>query len=99
MAQATVQRFLSTKPVKDIKGLISDKRFILPRSFANDGDPDTGKPIVLVYVNSKRYNLYVEEEIDIPYEPYCVLKDSSAYRDIDKYDMGGEFDPFYENKK
>jgi hypothetical protein len=86
----------STKEVLNIDNLITEKSFLLPKSYANDRSIDTGKAIILVFINSKKFEVVVEEEIKIPYQVYCVLKDSAVYKDIDKYDLGAEFNPFYE---
>lgn len=89
-----VLRSTSTREVKKVEDLISNKRYLLPQSYANERSTSTGKSIIYICVNAVKYEIPVCEEVDIPYQVYCVLKDSAVYRDLDNYDLGKEFDPF-----
>jgi hypothetical protein len=66
----------STKKVIELKDLITERIFKLPRSVANDMDPVTGEACVFVGVNGKAYYVLVEKPTAISYNAFCVLKDN-----------------------
>ncbi len=83
----------SEKKVIDLSLLTGDKRFILPREIANDCDPDTLKPSVVVTINGKRTFIPVGEPVAISYENFCTLKDAGILGPGHFYCVNAEFDP------
>lgn len=81
----------STKSIKTVEELVRNKKFMIPGRFANDYY--NGKRCVMVGIGGKSTYLPVEESTEIPYEAFCVLKDSGIFGKGMVYGEGEEFDP------
>lgn len=82
--------YRSKKPVIELKELLGERIFTLPRSVANDIDTVTGKPCLFVGINGKPTYLPVETPTPISYPVFCVLKDLGLIGSISSFEEGGE---------
>lgn len=80
----------SKKDKKQLKDIVTDRMFILPRALANDRDPETGEPCVMAAVNGVKAFVPVDKQTPIPYSAYCILKDIGL---INSYNEEDGFDP------
>jgi len=78
----------STKKIIDLKDIIAEKLFKLPKSMANEIDIVTGEPCIFVMVNGVKYYIPVEKPTPIPYIAFCVLKDKGIADYYLSYDEG-----------
>jgi len=81
----------SQKPIKELKSLIGNRRFLFPRSLANECDPATGKPVLMVIINSKKTMMAVEESVSVDQDIFCLLKDIGIVKT--EYQLDEIFDP------
>lgn len=89
-------RFRSAKTIIEIDQILTDKKYNFPKSFANDRNPDDQKASILVIINGFKHFIPVEEDVDLPHNVYCVLKDSPAYKNLEQYCLSRAYDPFLE---
>jgi hypothetical protein len=87
----------SKKPVKELSELLGNRRFLFPRTLANDCDPATGKPVVMVQINSKKTMMPVEEPVEVNEDAFCLLKDVGIIKE--EYQLDEVFDPMNPLKK
>lgn len=81
----------SKKPVKELQSLLGNRRFLFPRSLANECDPETGKPVVMVIINAKKTMMFVDEPVYVDQDAFCLLKDVGIIKS--EYQLDEEFDP------
>ena len=81
----------STKAIKDLKHIVGQRLFNLPRSMANDIDLKSGKPCIYVGINGKSFYVPVETSTPIPYDVFCALKDIGILEHYESYVDGEEF--------
>lgn len=86
----THQMLNSTKKVIELKELIGERYFTLPRSMANEIDLVTGEPVIYVGINGKSTYIPVERPATISYPVFCTLKDLGILTTYQNYDDGGD---------
>jgi len=85
-----MERKLSKKPIIELKELIAERIFTLPRTMANEIDTATGEPVIFVSINGKRTYVPVERPTTISYPVFCTLKDLGILNNYQNYDDGGD---------
>ncbi len=93
MAEITHQIHRSQKPVKTLSEVVGKKTFFFPKKLANDNSPE-GKPSIRIQIGTHITFVPTEEETDIPYECFCLLKDIGVIKSTETFAKGEEFDPF-----
>jgi len=84
----------STKTVIELRELYSNKIFNFPDSFANDRDPMSGVPSIMVAINGRKQFIPVGRDTEVDYEAFCLLRDCGIISPNQTFEVGGEFDPF-----
>lgn len=83
----------STKPVKDIAEIQTNKVYVIPERFSNDYDPQTGRRCVYVQSNGVKFYIPVEKPTVIPERVYNVLRDVGIITTLSDREAVN-FDPF-----
>ncbi len=78
----------SDKQVIELKELVGERIFNLPKDMANHVDVVTGRPCIFVGVNGTKYYIPVEEPTPIPYNAFCALKDIGVEKYYKDYEEG-----------
>lgn len=79
---------LSTKRVLELKEIVGERIFNLPRTMANHIDIVTGDPCVYVQVNGQTFYIPTEKPTPIHYNAFCVLKDLGILNYYNSYEAG-----------
>lgn len=69
------------------------KKFIFPRQLANEVDPVTLKPSILIQVNLKKTYIPCEEQTEVNNDIFCVMRDAGLVGPNNTFEVGGGFDP------
>lgn len=91
MDAKTLQIHRSIKPTKPIEDVVGERRYIIPIQKANERDPATMKPSVIVISGGKTMYLPVGEQITIAQDIFSILCDAGVLSP-----MEGGFDPLYD---
>ena len=78
----------SLKTIKNLSELVGDKQFKIPRRLGDAGNEE-GELCMVIQVGSNKWFIPVEKAVEIPYEAFCVMRDSN----IEYQTIGKEFDP------
>ncbi len=80
----------SKKKVIELKEIVGERLFLLPRKMANDIDIVTGQPCLFIGINGKATYIPVEVKTHISYPVFCILKDLGI--PYETYDEGGIYE-------
>lgn len=92
MVQTTHQN-KSLKEVRTLDSLIGHKKFFIPKNKANECNPMSGKPSVMVQIGARKVYIPCEEETLIDSDSFSVLKDAGIISATETFEIGGPFDP------
>lgn len=81
----------SLKTIKNLSELVGSKKFRIPREFGDTYNQDR-KLCIGIQIGGSKWLIPVDEATEIPYEPFCVLKDSGLLSRMVSED-GEEFNP------
>lgn len=77
---------------------MGNKKFIIPTSRANDCDPLTGIPSIMVQNNAKKTFVPCGVETSIDADVFATLKDAGIITPEENYEVNS-FDPIKDDKR